>query len=87
MEGIFGPLGPSHVLSVADFDRITQTNYRGLWLCARGEITRMLRQEALPTHDGRPGNRGCIVNIASNLALVSRPETRKWTLPKLGLCC
>jgi hypothetical protein len=38
---------------------------------------RMMKQEPLPTHDGRPGNRGVIVNIASNLALVSRNGTRE----------
>jgi hypothetical protein len=34
----------------------------------------MLKQDPLPTHDGRQGQRGSIVNIASQLALVSRPE-------------
>lgn len=37
----------------------------------------MTKQEPLKTHDGRPGNRGVIVNVASNLSLVSRPETRE----------
>lgn len=38
----------------------------------------MLKQEPLPTHDGRPGNRGSIVNIASQLGVVSRPNARKY---------
>lgn len=41
----------------------------------------MLEQEPLPSHDGRPGNRGSIVNIASQLGLVGRPAARKKTLP------
>jgi hypothetical protein len=36
----------------------------------------MMKQEPLPTHDGRPGNRGSIVNLGSNLALVSKGKTR-----------
>lgn len=54
-----------------------ETNFRGLWLCAREELTSMLTQEFGETHDGRPGFRGSIVNVASNLALVSKPEVRK----------
>lgn len=73
---------PSHELSAKEFDDITGSNYRGLWLTSRAELGHMLSQEPLPTHDGRPGNRGCIVNIGSNLALVSRPGTREF--PSLG---
>lgn len=54
-----------------------ETNFRGLWLCAREELKYMSTQEFGETHDGRPGFRGSIVNIASNLALVSKPEVRK----------
>ena len=77
IPGIFGPLAPSHLLSLEDFDEVTSTNYRGTWLCSRAELAKMLHQEPLQTHDGRPGNRGAIVNVASNLSLVSRHETRE----------
>lgn len=60
-----------------DFDRINSVNYRGCWLSSRAEIKQMLKQEPLPTHDGRPGNRGAIVNIASQLGIVGRPGARK----------
>ncbi|KAM3420296.1 hypothetical protein BST61_g3580 [Cercospora zeina] len=63
----------SHETSAADFDKINNVNYRGCWLTSRAEIRMMLRQEPLPTHDGRPGNRGSIVNIASQLGIVGRP--------------
>ena len=43
----------------------------------------MLKQEPLPTHDGRPGNRGNVVNIASQLGIVGRPAAGK--LPFLSL--
>jgi hypothetical protein len=36
----------------------------------------MLTQEPLPTHDGRPGTRGSVVNIASQLGVVGRPAAR-----------
>jgi len=62
---------------VEDFDRINSVNYRGCWLSSRAEIKQMLKQEPLPTHDGRPGNRGAIVNIASQLGIVGRPGARK----------
>lgn len=66
---------PSHELSTADFDNIIATNCRGLWLSAREEIRTMMTQEPLGTHDGRPGCRGSVVNIASNLGLVSKGGT------------
>ncbi len=71
-----GPLAPSHLLTTKEFDQITNTNYRGLWLTSRAELKQMMRQDPLQTHDGRPGNRGVIVHIASNLGLVSRNEAR-----------
>lgn len=43
----------------------------------------MLKQEPLPTHDGRRGNRGSVVNIASQLGIVGRPAAR--TYPSLSL--
>ena len=54
-----------------------ETNFRGLWLFAREELNYMCTQDIGQTHDGRPGVRGSIVNIASNLALVAKPEVRK----------
>ena len=38
----------------------------------------MLKQDPLPTHDGRPGNRGSVVNIASQLGIVGRPAAREY---------
>ncbi|KAG5657815.1 hypothetical protein KAF25_007848 [Fusarium avenaceum] len=63
----------SHESSVEEFDMINNVNYRGCWLSSRAAIQRMLRQDPLPTHDGRPGCRGSIVNIASQLGIVGRP--------------
>lgn len=71
----------SHETSLRDFERINAVNYRGCWLSSRAEITQMLKQEPLPTHDGRPGNRGSIVNFASQLGIVGRPAAGESSLP------
>ncbi|KAL2109753.1 hypothetical protein VUR80DRAFT_2048 [Thermomyces stellatus] len=83
--GVMGPMKPSHELTVKEFDDITSSNYRGLWLMSRAELGHMVSQEPLPTHDGRPGNRGCVVNIGSNLALVSRPGTPAYSASKAAV--
>ncbi|KXS98595.1 hypothetical protein AC578_4335 [Pseudocercospora eumusae] len=75
--GILSSNQPSTETSYADFDKINSVNYRGCWLSSRAEIKQMLLQEPLQSHDGRPGNRGSIVNIASQLGLVGRPAARK----------
>lgn len=67
----------SHESSVEEFDMINNVNYRGCWLSSRAAIKCMLKQDPLPTHDGRPGVRGSIVNIASQLGVVGRPAARK----------
>ena len=63
----------SHETAPEEFDRINGINYRGCWLASRAQIAQMLQQEPLETHDGRPGNRGSIVNFASQLGIVGRP--------------
>jgi NAD(P)-dependent dehydrogenase (short-subunit alcohol dehydrogenase family) len=75
--GIMGNNQPSGETSLEDFDKINNVNYRGLWLCSRAQIRAMLKQELLPSHDAtRIGERGSIVNIASQLGIVGRPSAR-----------
>ncbi|KAF7557026.1 hypothetical protein G7046_g6159 [Stylonectria norvegica] len=72
--GIMGNNQRSTETSPEEFDHINGVNYRGCWLSSRAELQQMLQQEALPSHDpARPAQRGSIVNIASQLALVGRP--------------
>ncbi|CEJ80831.1 hypothetical protein VHEMI00991 [[Torrubiella] hemipterigena] len=71
--GIFGPGAVSIDMPLADFDNVAAVNYRGVWLCSREEAKHMRNQEPLPTHDGRPGCRGSIINIASDLGLNTQP--------------
>lgn len=76
--GIMGNNKNSTSTSTADFDRINSINYRGCWLSSRAELKYMVQQEPLQSHDGRPGERGSIVNIASQLGVVGRPNAREY---------
>ena len=81
LTGVIGNNERSTSTSAYNFDLINNINYRGTWLSSRAELTQMLKQEPLPTHDGRLGNRGSIVNIASQLGVVSRPNARECSRP------
>ncbi|KAL2799437.1 hypothetical protein BJX64DRAFT_281606 [Aspergillus heterothallicus] len=72
--GLMSIPSKSHETTMEEFDRINSVDYRGLWISAREEIRQMRTQEPLETHDGRPGNRGAIVNVASVLGQVARPN-------------
>ncbi|KAJ5279338.1 hypothetical protein N7478_004710 [Penicillium angulare] len=74
--GILGASKRSHEMSVEEFDKILQVDYRGCWLSSREELKHMVQQKPLPSHDGRPENRGAIVNTASQLGTVARPTAR-----------
>jgi NAD(P)-dependent dehydrogenase (short-subunit alcohol dehydrogenase family) len=58
------------------FDRLNNINYRGSWLSSRAQLRNMLKQKPLLEH---PGQRGSIVNIASQLGVVARPGAGKST--------
>lgn len=67
-------------MAVSDFDNIAAVNYRGVWLCAREEAKYMKNQSPLPTHDGRQGYRGSIVNIASDLGYNTESGRSEWPI-------
>lgn len=76
--GVLGVPMRSNETSLAEFDRVNNINYRGCWLSSRAQLQQMLEQDPLPSHDPtRPAQRGAIVNIASQLGIVSRPNARK----------
>ncbi|KAJ4136202.1 hypothetical protein NW768_003810 [Fusarium equiseti] len=83
--GIYGPTKPSHNVTTAEFDHVMNTNFRGLWLCAREELNYISTQDVGVTHDGRPGFRGSIVNVGSNLGLVGKPETPVYSASKAAI--
>lgn len=72
--GVIGNNARSTETSAAQFDLVTDINYRGCWLSSRAELAQMVMQEPLPSHDWRPGERGSVVNIASQLGVVGRPD-------------
>jgi NAD(P)-dependent dehydrogenase (short-subunit alcohol dehydrogenase family) len=75
--GVITFQGPSADCALESFDRQTNVNYRGLWLCSREALrvmrTQKLDVEAYPEAGIPPhrAQRGSIVNIASSLALYS----------------
>lgn len=74
--GIIGPEGTSSELSVEGFDQINGVNYKGVWLCSRRELKMMKKQNFLT--EGPRKQRGSIVNVSSQLALVGRKGARKF---------
>ncbi|KAI5236814.1 NAD(P)-binding protein [Aureobasidium subglaciale] len=72
--GVLGTAKKSHEMTLEEFDHVVNVDYRGSWLCSREELKCMVGQEPLETHDGRQGNRGVIVNVASQLGIVARPQ-------------
>jgi NAD(P)-dependent dehydrogenase (short-subunit alcohol dehydrogenase family) len=81
--GIVGNNLPSDQSSVQDFDKVTGVNYRGLWMCEKEELAIMKQQDHLgSTGSGAEGlkgirrQRGSIVNVASQLAIVGRSNAR-----------
>jgi NAD(P)-dependent dehydrogenase (short-subunit alcohol dehydrogenase family) len=75
--GVLGAAKKSHEMTLEEFDHIVNVDYRGSWLCSREELKIMVNQEPLPTGNGRQGDRGVIVNVASQLGIVARPQARK----------
>lgn len=79
--GVLGPALRSHETPLADFERINNINYKGVWLSSRAQLAQMLQQDNLRQH---PEQKGSIVNIASQLGIVARPEAGRF--PRLPLC-
>lgn len=78
--GVLGLPRRSDETSIEEFDRVNNINYRGCWLSSRAQLRQMIAQEALPSHDSRrPSQRGAVVNIASQLGIVSRPNARQFS--------
>ncbi|KAF5004711.1 hypothetical protein FDECE_8822 [Fusarium decemcellulare] len=83
--GVLGASKRSHEMSVDEFDHVLNVDYRGCWLCSREELKHMVKQDPLPSHDGRRGNRGAIVNIASQLGIVARPTAPAYCSSKAAV--
>lgn len=76
--GILGKDQRSGEMDISSFDAINNVNYRGCWISSRAQLQAMVQQEPLPSKNpSRPGTRGAIVNIASQLGIVGRPKARQ----------
>ncbi|KAI4604131.1 putative secondary metabolism biosynthetic enzyme [Pestalotiopsis sp. 9143b] len=84
--GVLGGDVRSTEQSLAAFDAVNNVNYRACWLSSRAEIAAMLKQEPLPAHAlGRDPQRGAIVNIASQLGIVGRPQAAAYCASKAAV--
>ncbi|OAA75634.1 oxidoreductase, short-chain dehydrogenase/reductase family [Akanthomyces lecanii RCEF 1005] len=83
--GIYGPEAASTDLETSDFDNVFSVNARGVWLCMREQTRQMKTQEPLPSHDGRPGSRGAIVNVASSLGISPIPGKTPYAASKAAV--
>ncbi|KAF2144193.1 uncharacterized protein K452DRAFT_325425 [Aplosporella prunicola CBS 121167] len=84
--GVLGSDQNSTETSLEDFDRINNINYRGCWLSSRAQLKVMLDQEPLASHDAqRAGQRGSIVNVASQLGIVARPKAPAYCASKAAV--
>lgn len=72
--GIQGDLSPTAECSEENWDRITGTNLKGVWLCLKYEIAQMLKQGG-----------GAIVNNASNFGLVGSHGMPAYSAAKHGV--
>jgi 3-oxoacyl-[acyl-carrier protein] reductase len=61
-------------MTVADWDRIIDTDLKSVFLCARAVLPNMLEKGS-----------GCIVNIASELGFIGRAEYTAYTTAKAGV--
>jgi NAD(P)-dependent dehydrogenase (short-subunit alcohol dehydrogenase family) len=91
--GVLGENKPTAEVSLAEFDRINSINYRGLWMCVKEELKLMLKNDIQPyrgftltPEEARTrGQRGAIVNIASQLGIVGKTQASVYTASKAAV--
>ncbi|RWA03571.1 hypothetical protein EKO27_g11533 [Xylaria grammica] len=79
--GVLGESLRSHETPLSAFDRIMDINVKGSWLTSRAALGLMIKQAPLD-HDGQ---RGAIVNIASQLGIVARPTAAPYCASKAAI--
>jgi A-factor type gamma-butyrolactone 1'-reductase (1S-forming) len=72
--GIPGTVGPVDELDSGGWERVQDTNLRGVWLCLKYEIGHM------KTHGG-----GAVVNVSSVAGIVGNPGSAAYTAAKHGV--
>lgn len=91
--GIMGETAPTASATLDGFDKLNNVNYRGLWMCVQQELKLMLKNEIKPytgfvlsPQDAQTrGQRGSIINIASQLGLVGKSQSSIYTATKAAV--
>ncbi|KIY01975.1 uncharacterized protein Z520_02113 [Fonsecaea multimorphosa CBS 102226] len=63
--GIIGPLTETWDTDTDQWRRVIEVNTVGVWLCNKYELKQMMKQDSVEVEEGRPRQRGSIVNCAS----------------------
>ncbi|KAH0847214.1 hypothetical protein AYO21_02603 [Fonsecaea monophora] len=63
--GIVGPLAETWDIDTEQWKRVIEVNTVGVFLCNKHELRQMMKQESIEVEQGRPRQRGSIVNCAS----------------------
>ncbi|KAI1187340.1 oxidoreductase [Nemania serpens] len=79
--GVLGDALRSHETPLSAYERIMNINLKGTWLASRAALGIMVAQEAVD----HPGQRGAIVNIASQLGVVAKPATTPYCASKAAI--
>lgn len=72
--GVLGTMALTSDCTEENWDRITNVNLKGTWLCMKHELSQMLKQ-----------GEGVIVNIASNAGMRGVPELPAYSASKGGV--
>ncbi|KIW17685.1 hypothetical protein PV08_04880 [Exophiala spinifera] len=80
--GVGGKQGPIDGLTLDDYQFIERINAKAVWLCERAQVSQMLTQSPLPSHDGRPGAKGSIINASSLCGVVGFPGSTIYCMSK-----
>ena len=83
--GIRGSSLRSHEMTTDEFDLVNGVNYRGTWLVTRAVMGHMVQQEPLPGQHRIRKQRGAVVNVASQLGIVSRPGAVAYSASKAAV--
>ncbi|ORY18157.1 2-(R)-hydroxypropyl-CoM dehydrogenase [Clohesyomyces aquaticus] len=91
--GVLGQDKPTAEIGLEEFDWLNSINYRGLWMCVKEELKLMLKNDVKPYQgftlsEGEArvrGQRGSIVNIASQLAIVGKTQAAIYTASKAAV--
>ncbi|OAP65065.1 hypothetical protein AYL99_01037 [Fonsecaea erecta] len=80
--GIIGPLGETWETDTDQWKRVIEVNTVGVWLCNKYELKQMIKQESIEVEEGRPRQRGSIVNCASVNSIQAGAGTSGYTASK-----